>query len=186
LTGRPARLRSDLMFVAAAALAGVVLAFPAAEIWLHVADPPAGQLTKSGVALGEVQLNQQSGVTLWFIVVGAVAGLLAGSVVGWLGRRRGVVAIVAVVVLCAVGAWLSALLGIHVLGPDEKAEATAASIGDLVSSRLTVGTNVAYLGWPIGGLFGACAALLCSPDYTHRPNGSTGSSTYEAQTPRYS
>jgi hypothetical protein len=182
-SSRSSRLRRDGLLVVVAALAGAILAFPAAEVWLHLADPPAGELTRSGVALGEVQLNQQSGVTLWFLVVGAVAGLLAGLVVGWLGRRRGMVAVVAVVVLCAVGAWLSAYLGIHVFGPDEKAEAADASIGDLVVSELSVGTFLAYLGWPIGGLLGACAALLCSPDYPNETFRTSGSSTVGAQTP---
>jgi ABC-type uncharacterized transport system permease subunit len=158
-------VRSGALFVVCAALAGVVVAFPAGWAWAHVADPPAGELTKTGVVLGELQLNQQSEVTLWFLVVGAVAGFLAGLVVGWLGRRRGVEVVVAVVALCLVGAWLSAYLGIHVFGPDEKAEALTASVGDLVTSRLTLGTDLAYLGWPIGGVAGACLALLCSPEY---------------------
>jgi hypothetical protein len=176
-------VRSGALFVAYAALAGVVLAFPAAWVWGQVADPPAGELTKTGVVLGEVQLDQQSGVTLWFLVVGAVAGFLAGLVVGWLGRRRGVVVVVAVLMLCVVGAVLSGHLGIHVFGPDEKAEAAAASVGDLVTSRLTLGTDLAYLGWPIGGLAGACLALVCAPEYADDTVRNRRSRTIAARTP---
>jgi MFS family permease len=175
--------RSGALFVAYAALAGVVLAFPAAWVWAQVADPPAGELTRTGLVLGEVQLNQQSGVTLWFLVIGAVAGFLAGLVVGWLGRRRGVVVVVAVLMLCVVGALLSAYLGIHVFGPDEKAEAATASVGDLVTSRLILGTDLAYLGWPIGGLAGACLALVCSPEYADGPARNRRSRTIAAGTP---
>jgi uncharacterized membrane protein YeaQ/YmgE (transglycosylase-associated protein family) len=176
-------VRSGALFVVYAALAGVVVAFPAAWVWGQVAHPPAGELTKTGLVLGEVQLNQQSGVTLWFLVVGAVAGFLAGLLVGWLGRRRGVVVVVAVVVLCVVGAWLSGYLGIHVFGPDEKAEAATASVGDLVTSRLTLGTDLAYLGWPIGGLAGACLALVCSPEYADDSLRERRSRSIAARTP---
>jgi MFS family permease len=176
-------VRSGALFLAYAALAGVLFAFPAAWVWAQVADPPAGELTKTGVILGEVQLNQQSEVTLWFLVVGAVAGFLAGLVVGWLGRRRGVVVVVAVLMLCAVAAVLSGYLGIHVFGPDEKAEAAAASVGDLVTSRLALGTDLAYLGWPIGGLAGACLALVCAPEYADDMVRNRRSRTMAARTP---
>jgi hypothetical protein len=157
-------------FVAASAVAGVVVAFPAAWLWSRVADPPAGELTRSGLFLGEVQLNQQSEVTLWFLAVGFVVGLLAGLTVGWLGRRAGVVAVVGVVVLCAVAAALTALLGIKVFGPDQKAEAASASLGDEVTSKLTIGTDVAYLGWPIGGVTGTCLVILWWQESANGPS----------------
>jgi hypothetical protein len=159
-TDRLSAARSDLLFVLAAAVAGVVLAFPTAWLWLLVADPPTGELTKSGVILGELQLNQQSGVTLWFLAIGFLVGLPTGAAVGWLGRRRGLAVVVAVVALSAVATGLTAFLGIHVFGPDQQAEAAAASPGDSITSRVTVGADPAYLGWPIGALSGTCLALL--------------------------
>lgn len=181
--GRSSTAGHDVVFVAVSALAGVGVAFPAAWIWLQLADPPTGQLTKTGITLGEVQLNQRSEVTLWFLAVGFVAGLVAGIVVGWLGRRRGIVAVVAVVVLSAVGAALTAFLGIHLFGPDEKAEAAAASVGDSITSRLTVDTDLAYLGWPIGGVVGACLAILCWPEPTRDAWRSSASSPLVVDSP---
>jgi hypothetical protein len=168
LYGTRPSVRSAAVFVGVCALTGAVLAFPAAWVWLKAADPPAGVLTKQGskqgISLGEVQLNQQAGVTLWFFVVGLGIGLLAGLVVGWLGRRLGVVTVWAVLVLCAIAAGLTAFLGISVFGPNEKAEASNASVGDQITSKLTVGSDLVYLGWPIGGLVGSCLAIVFWPE----------------------
>ncbi|MDX6367088.1 MAG: hypothetical protein QOK30_2164, partial [Nocardioidaceae bacterium] len=68
-------------------------------------------------------------------------------------------------------------------GPDEKAEAATASVGDLVTSRLTLGTDLAYLGWPIGGLAGACLALVCSPEYADDNLRDRRSRSIAARTP---
>jgi hypothetical protein len=168
LSGTRPSVRSAAVFVVGCALAGAVLAVPAAWVWLKVANPPAGALTtegtRQGISLGEIQLNQQAGVTLWFFVVGLAIGLLAGLVVAWLGRRLGVLTVWAVLALCAVAAALTAFLGISVFGPNEKAEASAASVGDQITSKLTIGTDLVYLGWPIGGLVGGCLAIVFWPE----------------------
>ncbi len=153
--------RADaVVFLLASTLAGVVLAFPAAWIWSQVADPPAAPLTSRGVSFGEVQLNQQSEVTMWFLVVGFGFGLLSGMVVGWLGERRGTITVLAVLALSSVGSGLAAYLGITVFGPDAGVQAAAAAVGDRITSDLSVGSALVYLGWPIGGLLGACSAIF--------------------------
>jgi hypothetical protein len=167
-SGARSTLRNDAVFLGVCAVVGAMLAFPAAWVWLKVADPPTGELTKQGttlgISLGEVQLNQQSGVTLWFLVVGLGIGLLAGLVVGWLGRRLGVLTVWGVLVLCVIAAGLTAFLGISVFGPDEVAEKKSASIGDQITSKLTIGSDLVYLGWPIGGLVGSCLAMVFWPE----------------------
>lgn len=164
LSGARSSIRYDAVFVGACALAGAVLALPAAWAWLKLANPPDGELTKQGIALGEAQLNQQAGVTLWFFVVGLGVGLLAGLVVGWVGRPRGLVTVWGVLALCVVAAGLAAFLGISVFGPDEVAEAKAASVGDQITSKLMIGSDLVYLGWPIGGLIGSCLAIAFWPE----------------------
>jgi hypothetical protein len=158
-----------IVFVVASALLGAVLSVPAALVWNKIADPPQAPLTKQGAFLGEVGLNQQAEVTLWFLVVGLAFGLVAGLVVGWFGQRRGSVTVVAVVVLCAVATALTAYLGISVFGPDAKAQAAHAAIGSLITSNLSIGSKLVYLGWPIGGMVGACVAIFMWPERQNDP-----------------
>ncbi len=164
--------RDRLVFVLVCAGVGLLVALPAAWLWSAVVDNPTGVVFEGDVFFNEVQLNAQSSVTMWFLVIGVVAGALAGLVVGWRGRRHGVVSVVAVLVLCSVAAWTAGYLGIHVFGPDESAEVSAADDGDTVSAALDVATWVAYLGWPIGGLVGALAAIAGWPREPQQPDQS--------------
>jgi hypothetical protein len=152
-----------LVFVGWSALLGAVLAVPAALLWDLVADPPKASVTAQGVFLGEQQLNQQAEVTLLFWAVGFAFGLAAGLLVGWRGQRRGAVTVLAVLVLCAVGAALTSYLGISVFGPDAKAQAAAGGVGTLITTDLTIGSKLVYLGWPIGGMVGVCVAIFLWP-----------------------
>ncbi len=131
-------------------------------LWVTLADPPTVQVASDGgLYLGEQALNQQSEVTLWFLMVGVAVGAVAGLVVGWVGRRYGWPVVIAVLVLCAVGAFGSRYLGVHVFGPDPKAQAAQATVGTPIQLGVHLDTWVAYLGWPIGGLVGALAAIAC-------------------------
>jgi len=150
-------------FVVKASLAGAVLAVPAAWLWASVADPPRVVLTASGVSFGESQLNQQSEITLWFLVVGLAVGTAAGVVAGLVGRHRGVVTVAAVVAMCVVAAALTAFLGISVFGPDAEADLARSTVGESITSDLRVDSLLAYLGWPIGGLAGLCVAIYTWP-----------------------
>ncbi len=161
--------RDTCRFVLVSALLGAVLSVPAAFVWTKIANPPTAELTKQGVFLGEVQLNQQAEVTLWFLVVGVAFGLVAGLVVGWRGQRRGVVTVVAVIVMCAVAVALTAYLGVSVFGPDAEEQAKTAALGAQITSDLSIGSPVVYLGWPIGGMVGACLAIFWWPIRTNNP-----------------
>ncbi len=143
-----------------AALVGAVLAPLVGWLWVQLADPPTAPLgSNGGVFLGEQGLNQQSGVTLWFFVLGLGVGAAAGLAVGWFGQRFGWLTVLAVLLLCVIGSLGSAYLGIHVFGPDPRAEAAGAKVGHLIQLSVSLDTRVAYLGWPIGGLLGALAAI---------------------------
>jgi hypothetical protein len=161
-----------------AILAGIALAFIGGFVWAKIADPPKALVTDDGVFLtGEIGYNAQVVVTLWFIVVGLIGGILSGLVVGLLGRRHGGASVVAVIVMCAVASGLGAWAGIHVFGPDMTAQVADASSGDLITTELSIGSDVAYLGWPIGGLLGAFVGIAFWPPDRKGPYAGPMSST---------
>lgn len=144
----------------ACVLAGLLLSPVVGWLWVSLADPPSVPLAANrGLYLGEQALDQQSGVTLWFLVVGAAFGAVAGVVVGWFGRRVGWPVVFAVLVLCVVGSLGSRYLGVHVFGPDPQEASAHAQVGTLIQIDVRLDTWVAYLGWPIGGLLGVLAAI---------------------------
>lgn len=152
--------RSVLTLFSLAVLAGLVLGAVVGWLWVALSDPPRARLfSNGGIYLGEVALNQQAGVTMWFIVLGAAAGAIAGLVVGFFGVRFGWLTVVAVLALCAVGNIVSRYAGVSVFGADPHAEAVNAQTGDLVQLGVQVDTWIAYLGWPIGGVLGALAGI---------------------------
>lgn len=141
-------------------VAGVLLGVVAGWLWVRLADPPTVPIAANGgLYLGEQALNQQSGVTMWFIVIGAAFGAVAGLVVGWFGQRFGWPAVVAVLLLCVAGSVCSRYLGVHVFGSDAASAAEHATVGTPIQVDVGIDTRIAYLGWPIGGLVGALAAI---------------------------
>jgi hypothetical protein len=159
-SGQPTSGRQQLLYVVSCAAAGAVLGLPGGLVWVLVAGPPAAALTADGVYFGEAELDSLTGVSLWFLAVGAMAGLLAGLVVGWLGQRHGVATVFAVLACCAAAAVVSYWTGVHVFGADEQAQLADAEVGDQITSGVTVDTYVVLLGWPIGGLIGGLAAMF--------------------------
>ena len=119
-----------VLFGACAGL-GALLSPLVGWLWVALSNPPQAPLAPNGgVFLGEQALNQQSGVTLWFLVLGAGFGAAGGLVVGWVGQRFGWLSVMAVLVLCAVATVLTRYLGVHVFGPDPRSEVVGASVGD--------------------------------------------------------
>lgn len=143
---------------------GIVAAIVGGLVWTVLANPPSVRLqADGGVVLGEVGLDQQAGVTLWFFLVGVVGGAVCGLLIGWLGARFGWGAVVAVLVCCGIAAWGSGLAGQHLFGPDPAAEVRQASTGALVTLAVHVDSWIAYLGWPIGGAAAVLAVVLGWP-----------------------
>jgi hypothetical protein len=153
----------QIVFAVSSTLGGVVAGFAGGAVWAALADPPTAVVTRQGVFLAsEVGYDHRAVETLWFLVVGILGGILAGALIGLIGRRHGATTVVAVVLMSAVAAALAAWSGIHVFGPDLGSQLADASPGDQVRTALTVTSDVAYLGWSIGallGLLGATAAL---------------------------
>jgi hypothetical protein len=144
-----------VVFALASMLGGVVAGFVGGAVWAALADPPTAVVTRDGVFfVSEIAYDHRVAVTLWFLVAGVLGGLVAGVVVGWLGRKHGPAAVVAAVLMSAVASALSAWSGIHVFGPNADDALAAASPGDQVTTALSITSDVAYLGWPIGALIG--------------------------------
>lgn len=165
--GRPettSRWSAALWLVAATIGLGVVAAVVGGLIWATLANPPSVRLQAGGgVVLGEVGLDQQAGVTLWFFLVGVVGGAICGLAIGWFGARLGWPTVVAVLVCCGIATWGSSLAGQHLFGPDPLAEVRHASTGSLITLAVHVDSWVAYLGWPIGGAAAVLAVVLGWP-----------------------
>ncbi|MBA2445214.1 MAG: hypothetical protein H0V49_07780 [Nocardioidaceae bacterium] len=158
------------VFVIGCLVAGAVAAFPAAALWVWLAEPPVVAVTSSGAFFGEAELNQQSEVTLWFVAIGALLGLVCGLAVGAVGNRHGVVTVLAVLALCTAASALSAYVGIAVWGPAAPSQPdTGPGVGDVFESSLQIDSLIAYLSWPIGGLAGAVAAITRWPRVEEMP-----------------
>jgi hypothetical protein len=175
--GPSGRARSPLLYSAGCLGAGAIAGIPAGWAWTQLASPPAGVLTSSGVVLGETELNQEVGVTMWFLLTGVTVGLLLGFLSAWRGSRYGVTAVLAVVAACFLGSLVSYWTGVHLFGPDAKAQLASAKVGQHVTTPVSVGTKIAFLGWPVGGLFGVLGAISWWPGGKQRRAGSrlTGS-----------
>jgi hypothetical protein len=154
----------QIVFTVASMLGGVVAGFAGGAVWSAIADPPKALVTRQGVFLAsEVGYDHRAVETLWFLVVGILGGIVAGAVIGLLGRRHGAVTVVAAVLMGAVASGLAAWSGIHVFGPDLGSQLADAAPGDQVQTALTVTSDVAYLGWAIGALIGLLAATAALP-----------------------
>ncbi len=151
------------MYVAGCGVSGGVLGVPAGIMWPRLSDPPSGVVSSGGVFFGESELNSQVGVTLWFLVGGALLGLVAGLAVGWLGSRRGMATVFGVLALAAAACSVSYWTGVHVFGPDQRAQLATAREGSRITAAVGVDTFIAFLGWPIGALTGGLAAMAAWP-----------------------
>lgn len=143
----------------ASAAGGALLGVLHAWLWVTLSNPPDAQVYADGIFLDEQALGGQATITLWYFVLAAGLGVVAGLVIGWFGRRVGWPTVIAVLAMSVVAALISRWLGVDVLGPDPHAEAAHAKVGDLVQIGMQVSTRIAYLGWALGGLVGAIASI---------------------------
>jgi hypothetical protein len=163
------RLASPISYVAGCLLTGAAAGVPAGWLWTRLASPANGIITSGGVVLGETALNKEVGVTMWFLITGVAVGLLVGLVFSWRGARYGVTVVVAVALACCLGSLVSYWTGVHLFGPDAKTELASARVGQHIAVPVSVGTKIAFLGWPVGGLFGVLVAISRWPRTAERP-----------------
>jgi hypothetical protein len=139
-----------------------VLGCLAAWLWSMWADPAHYQVTRDNAVMGELEAGRQFGTDVVYSAIAVVAGLVAGSVLGWRYGRVGWVLPV-VTALAAVGAAVIAWrLGIA-LGPPEPLTAVgAAETGELVPERLDVHARGLLLLWPTAALVGLIASVAAT------------------------
>jgi hypothetical protein len=127
--------------------------------WLVV--PPA-EFTKGadGASMGELDLGKQFAADGYYVVVAALAGLLAGIALTWWRSRDPLVTTLLLVVGSALAATAMTITG-HQLGPGATAAALrTATVGDKVPEPLDVDAFAVYLSWPVSVLVGAGVVLL--------------------------
>jgi hypothetical protein len=152
-----------VVFLLASVLGGVIAGFAGGALWAALADPPKALITGQGAFLvSELSYNARVTVTLWFLAVGVLGGIVGGAVIGLLGRRHGPASVVASLLMSAVASGLAAWSGIHVFGPDGPQPHSGAP-GDYVTTALAITSDVAYLGWPIGALLGVLLVTAVLP-----------------------
>ncbi|RLV48978.1 hypothetical protein D9V37_10335 [Nocardioides mangrovicus] len=144
----------------------LVLGVVAGLVWWRVADPPYYVRTSQGAVMDQAQLARRVHADGTFMVLGAVAGLLAGLGLTRTRREEPLLTLLLGVV-AAVGAgfvalWLGRTLG-HV---DVRSAVRAAKVGAHVTDTLGVITPAVVLMWPIGYLIAAVGLLWGTSDKT--------------------
>jgi hypothetical protein len=134
VTSRPAE---PALVVAGTAIIGILLGALMGVVWWWVAPTEEWTVVKAGVVLpADVGYNAWFGADGWFLVLGAIAGVLLTLIVWWRGRRQPVALVVGVIIgagLLAVSAWtLGGVLG----PPDPKVVAETAEPGTTVDGAL--------------------------------------------------
>jgi len=155
LTARAEAVRASqvtlVVFIALGCLAG--------WLWAQWADPANFVVTADNAVMGELEAGREFGVDVVYAVIAAVAGLLAGSLLGLRYGSSGwvlPVAVTAAALLAAVIAWR---LGVG-LGPPEPLSALeGAQRDDLVPERLDVHAKGLLLLWPMTALIGVLASV---------------------------
>lgn len=134
------------------ALAGV--------LWWLVTDLPTFRVvTGGGAVTSERGLAGYVAADAWFVVLGAVVGLVLGVLAWRTFRRVGVAVVVVAAVAGAAAAGVCWAVG-HLIGPGSfEVRLAAAKPGDLVPIDLTVRARAVLLVWP---LFAVVPVLLGS------------------------
>lgn len=145
--------------IVVAALAGVGAL--AGVVWQWVWTPVVGVVVDhrwtAGDALG---LQHEFSATGWYVVVGTVAGLVAGAVIALLADRMPVLTLAAVVVGSVLGAWLMLVVG-TALGPsDPTVLAKTAADGTRLPMELSVSGHSPWISLPTGALIGLLLVFI--------------------------
>jgi hypothetical protein len=160
---RPALVQAAiavLVLAAAGALAGVV--------WEWAWSAPIGVVVDhKWVAEDEANLRGQFSGTGWYVIVGSVAGLLAGAVVALFVDRVPIATLIGVLVGSLLGALVMYRVGVA-LGPsDPTAAARTAKEGAHLQAQLAVSGGSPWIAFPAGALV-ALALVFLGLSAVHR------------------
>jgi hypothetical protein len=145
-----------------AAVLGIllVLGVLGGVLWWRVVPPAEFTKGPRGAGMGELDLGKQFAADGYYVVIAAVAGLVAGIALTWWRWRDPLLTTVLLVVGSALAAAAMAVTG-HLLGPGDTSVALAAAkVGDKVAEPLDVDAFAVYLTWPVSVLIGAGVVLL--------------------------
>jgi hypothetical protein len=139
------------LVVAVCAVAGAL----AGVVWQWVWTPTMGVVADhEWHAVDATGLQHEFSGTGWFVVVAAVAGLVAGIVAALFFDRVPLLTLAALVVGSAVATWLMVLVG-TALGPsDPDSLARTAADGTKLPIQLTVSGHSPWIAFPTGALIG--------------------------------
>jgi hypothetical protein len=129
-------------------------------LWWLLVDPAQFTKTARGGAMAENDLGKKFNADAWFVVIGLLAGLLAGLVLSAWRSRDALLTSGLLLVGSVLAAGTMLAVG-HLLGPSgTEAALRAAAVGGRVPEPLGVDTALAWLGWPVGVLAGTLFVLL--------------------------
>ena len=145
----------------AAAVLGVLLllGLVAGVVWPQLVDPVVFTRTADDVASGEVALAEQFDADGWYVVLAAVAGVVAGVVLTLWRDRDPVATVVLLLLGSCVAAWVMQQVGTALGPPDAREALRDAAVGTTAPDRTTVRATAAYAVWPMATSLGAVAVL---------------------------
>ena len=133
--GRPACARAWVLTVVASY---AVVGAAAGWLWHALWNPTVGEVFQHVWYPDEAGLRSDFSGTGLYVLVAAGAGLLLGLVFAFLGGRRPILTLVAVVAGSALAAWLMVLVGEALSPADPHVAAKTAEDGDKLPSTLRV------------------------------------------------
>lgn len=158
MTSSPSRgaLRDTGVVLGTFVLLGVVCGV---AWWLLVDLPEFSRGRGGGSSMGEVELGKRFNADGWYTVLALVVGFLAGGALTWWRSRDYLLTTVLLVPGAGIAAATTAVVG-GALGPsDSRSGVELVQPGEPVTVALALGSDVAYLMWPIAALAGALMVL---------------------------
>ena len=139
-------------------------------LWFTVWDPQVGVVLDGVWYLDERGLRGDFAATGWFVVIGAVAGVVLGLVCALFLSRSELVTLGALIVGTALATYLMWQVGVH-LGPDDPRElAEAAQDGDRLPAAIEVSGRSPFLVLP-GAALAALALVYATVPRRGRTRG---------------
>ena len=159
----PSASRAEMVRLGVATLAiFAILGCLAGLLWAAWADPALYLVTNDNAVMGELEAGRQFGTDVVYSAIAVVAGLLAGSVLGWRYARAGWLLPVVVAIASIGAAVLAWRLGMALGPPDPRTALPEAAVGAFVPERLDVHARGLLLLWPIAALTGLISSVAAT------------------------
>ncbi|WP_229053608.1 hypothetical protein [Aeromicrobium sp. Leaf350] len=151
-------MRWPLTALVTTVLAGVA----GAVAWSQIADPARWTVAEQGLQMDQVAVAAQFGVTLTFVFVAVVGGLVLGFLLGVLARPVSWPLVPIAAVAGVVATLISWQLGL-LWGPPDPSSVTGLAQGDTVPDVLALTFPAAFLAWPIATIAGLLPGVALNP-----------------------